>query len=77
MIKQKFKTSLVLMALLGLSSAAKADVIDVHSHYIGQEYVDYLTSHDAQLKEGFPLPKWSEQQLEDFMQRAKLTSSSC
>ena len=45
-----------------------AQVIDVHSHIIRNEYTDFLRAHNAELQETFPLPKWDIKAHLDFME---------
>ena len=49
--------------MVAIASTTMAQgVIDVHSHIITPDFVTVLQQHDAQLDEGFPLPKWNAEQ---------------
>lgn len=61
--------------LLSSVYVADAAVIDVHSHYIGSEYVSYLERTNQGLKEGFPLPKWKLEDTLSFMRDAGIDKS--
>ena len=69
---KKLSSLLVSVFLYGTSHAA---VIDVHNHYIGDEYVSYLEANNLSLKEGFPLPKWSLENDSSFMKEAGIDKS--
>ncbi len=56
-------------------STVYGSVIDVHSHYIGDEYVSYLSEHNLSMSEGFPLPSWQAEDTIKFMQDADITTS--
>ncbi len=58
-----------------LFGSSQAALIDVHSHYIGDEYVSYLDAHNLSLKEGFALPKWSLNSALEFMDLAGIEKS--
>ncbi|MBR1601437.1 MAG: amidohydrolase [Alphaproteobacteria bacterium] len=55
-------------AIYFLPISAFAQVIDVHSHIIPNEYTDFLREHNAELQETFPLPKWNKKAHLDFME---------
>ncbi len=57
----------LLVAVYLLPMNVLAQVIDVHSHIIPEEYSDFLRAHNAQLQETFPLPKWDIKAHLDFM----------
>ncbi|MBQ9275232.1 MAG: amidohydrolase [Succinivibrio sp.] len=69
------KKTLTALTSALLISTAQAEIADVHSHYIGAEYVQYLAEHDLSLKEGFPLPPWQLEDTLSFMQKAGITTS--
>lgn len=58
----------LLSALYLLPINTFAQVIDVHSHIIPNEYTDFLRAHNAELQETFPLPKWDIKAHLDFME---------
>jgi len=74
-----FKDSKLLFSSLFLScvliTRPASAMVDMHSHYIGDEYVKYLSDHNALLKEGFPLPAWSKNELFDFMKLSAIDTS--
>lgn len=49
---------------------ASAQTVDVHSHIIIPEYVEFLKAHGAELEETFPLPAWDAERHIAFMDRA-------
>ncbi len=49
----------VLAALLMYAPSHAQTLVDVHSHIIVSEYIDFLKKHHAELQETFPLPEWS------------------
>lgn len=59
---------LLLAAVYFLPINTSAQVIDVHSHIISNEYTDFLRAHNAELQETFPLPKWDIKAHLDFME---------
>ena len=69
---KKLSSLLLPLFLCGSSQAA---VIDVHNHYIGDEYIAYLEANNLSLKEGFPLPEWSLKNDTDFMLEAGIYKS--
>ncbi len=34
-------------------------LIDIHTHFLSKEYLDFLNKHDALLEDGFPLPNYN------------------
>ena len=55
--------------------------IDIHSHIITDEYLEYLRNHEALMDDGYPLPSWNETEHLKFMdsvgiERSVLTLSS-
>lgn len=43
------------MAFSAIQSIAQ---IDLHSHAITKDYMDYIKANGAEMDEGFPLPSW-------------------
>ncbi|MBR6057976.1 MAG: hypothetical protein IKP58_07400, partial [Victivallales bacterium] len=56
------------MAAIALS-AAETLVVDVHSHFITDGYLELVKKHNAQMDELYPIPEWSPKALHDFMYR--------
>ena len=71
---KKLSSLLIPLFLCGSSQAA---VIDVHNHYIGDEYIAYLEANNLSLKEGFPLPEWSLKTDTDFIAFGSDTDPHC
>ncbi|MCD7839552.1 MAG: amidohydrolase [Erysipelotrichaceae bacterium] len=44
-------------------------IIDVHTHFITKDYLDFLTRHDALNEDGFPIPKWHIEEHLDLMNK--------
>ena len=65
----------LLTALYLLPINTFAQVIDVHSHIIPAEYMDFLRANNAELQETFPLPKWDIKAHLDFMEDMKIDYS--
>ena len=38
------------------------EIIDIHSHFTTQEYLNMLEKHNASLEDGFPVPLWNIQE---------------
>ncbi len=52
----------------------KPSWIDVHSHFLPQQYLDAMTASGAADVDGFPLPHWSVEAHLDAMDRGGVTS---
>ena len=50
-------------------------VVDVHSHFLPQTYIENLALHGALMDEGFPLPKWSAEAQLKWMDGAGVETS--
>ncbi len=48
-------------------------VIDVHSHFISQEYLDVLKKYDKEKEDGFPTPHWSMEEHLKYMNEVGIT----
>ena len=57
------------MAAIALS-AAETLVVDVHSHFTTDGYLELVKKHNAQMDELYPIPEWSPKALHDFMGQA-------
>ena len=69
MIKRKLL--LIMSAIIGFSLvAAEPAVVDVHSHFTTEGYLELLKKHDALMDELYPIPEWSEDALRSFMEKA-------
>ena len=69
------KLCFTLFTLIFLPINVMAGVIDVHSHIIPTEYIDFLKQHNAELQETFPLPKWDAKNHIQFMNDMKIDYS--
>ena len=70
-----------LMTVLGMAAQTNIPAMDVHSHIVTDEYLNYLADHDALMEDGYPLPSWDENSHIAFMdstgiERSILTLSS-
>ena len=63
---------LALMTLLALPSTAQ---IDLHSHAVTQDYIDYIKANGAEMDEGFPIPVWDVEKHIAFMDKAGIQTS--
>ncbi|MDE6669540.1 MAG: amidohydrolase family protein [Muribaculaceae bacterium] len=51
---------LTIVTILTMNAQRNISAVDVHSHIITDEYLEYLGNHDALMKDGYPLPTWDE-----------------
>ena len=64
-----------------MSARTNIPAIDIHSHIVTDEYINFLADHDALMEDGYPLPTWDEKSHLAFMdssgiERSILTLSS-
>ncbi len=70
------KLLLIMSAIVSLSLAAvEPAVVDVHSHFTTESYLELLKRHDALMDELYPIPEWSEDALRSFMDNAAIRLS--
>lgn len=50
-----------------VNARPKLPAVDVHSHIVTDEYLDYLKANDALMADGYPLPSWDEKAHLAFM----------
>ncbi len=60
----------LIMNSCGKSESVQA--VDVHSHYIPQEYMSFVQEHNALMDELYPIPEWSEESLKAFTDNAEI-----
>lgn len=63
---------LTLMTAFALSASAQ---IDLHSHAITKDYMDYIKANGAEMDEGFPIPAWDVEKHLAFMDKAGIQTS--
>lgn len=54
---------------------APIKAVDVHSHFLVPEYIDALKKAKVENEDGFPMPKWSEEDHLSFMDQAEIELS--
>jgi Predicted metal-dependent hydrolase of the TIM-barrel fold len=60
------------MALSTLPTLAQ---IDIHSHAITENYIDFVKANGAEMDEGFPIPSWDLERHIAFMDKAGIQTS--
>ena len=60
------------MALSTLPTLAQ---IDIHSHAITENYIDFVKANGAEMDEGFPIPSWNLERHIAFMDKAGIQTS--
>ena len=60
------------MTLSALPSMAQ---IDIHSHAITENYIDFVKANGAEMDEGFPIPSWDLERHIAFMDKAGIHTS--
>lgn len=63
---------ITIMTAFALSASAQ---IDLHSHAITKDYIDYIKANGAEMDEGFPIPAWDVEKHLSFMDEAGIQSS--
>ncbi len=66
---RKLLLTMSTMAAFALS-AAETLVVDVHSHFTTDGYLELVKKHNAQMDELYPIPEWSPKALHDFTGQA-------
>ncbi|MDE5800925.1 MAG: amidohydrolase [Paramuribaculum sp.] len=72
------KVLLLISALLNIATmTARTDIpaIDVHSHVVTDEYIQYLKDNDALMEDGYPLPRWDVDAHLEFMDSTGIARS--
>ncbi|MDE5745341.1 MAG: amidohydrolase [Paramuribaculum sp.] len=64
-----------LMTVLGVVARTNIKAIDVHSHIVTDDYLNYLAYNDALMADGYPLPSWDETSHIEFMDSAGIARS--
>lgn len=64
-----------LFMMLSYLPTMAQNAIDVHSHIIPQNYLEYLDANNALMEEGFPLPKWDIDSQIRWMDEAGIKTS--
>lgn len=65
----------ILISSIMLSSFVSAQTVDLHSHNVLPEFVEFLEQHGAAMEEGFPLPRWDAESHLRFMDEAGIDKS--
>ena len=63
---------ITIMTAFALSASAQ---IDLHSHAITKDYMDYIKANGAEMDEGFPIPAWDVEKHLAFMDTAVIQTS--
>ncbi len=69
---KKHIATIILMALSTLPTLAQ---IDIHSHAITENYIDFVKANGAEMDEGFPIPSWNLERHIAFMDKAGIQTS--
>ena len=75
LLKSNMKKYLFLLIFFANFMNVYSKTIDVHSHIIPTEYIDFLKKHNAELQETFPLPKWDVNTHIQFMNETNIDYS--
>ena len=73
MIKKTILLIGIIAMSLMLNACGKSEsvqAVDVHSHYIPQEYMSFAQEHNALMDELYPIPEWNEESLKAFTDNA-------
>ena len=62
------KKSIITLLIMAFSAIQSIAQIDLHSHAITKNYMDYIKANGAELDDGFPLPAWDVEQHIAFME---------
>lgn len=71
---RKMKNILIITIMTAFALSASAQ-IDLHSHAITKDYIDYIKANGAEMDEGFPIPAWDVEKHLSFMDEAGIQSS--
>lgn len=69
------KNLFIIPALICSVGTMAQTALDVHSHIVTDRYTQLLKQHNAELEDGYPLPKWSVEKHIVFMQEAGIDCS--
>ena len=69
------RKSLILLAFMILPIIPSLAQIDLHSHAITKDYLDYIKANGAEMDEGFPIPAWDVEQHIAFMDKAGIQTA--
>lgn len=69
------RKSLIILAFMILSALPTLAQIDLHSHAITKDYLDYIKANGAEMDEGFPIPAWDVEQHIAFMDKAGIQTA--
>lgn len=58
---------LSIITVFSVNAQRHISIIDVHSHIVTGEYLEYLGNNDALMEDGYPLPTWDEKSHLAFM----------
>ena len=64
-----------LLSVFVMAAQTYIKAIDVHSHIVTDEYLQYLAANDALMEDGYPLPSWNERAHLAFMDSAGIDRS--
>ncbi|MDE6581526.1 MAG: amidohydrolase [Duncaniella sp.] len=67
--------AVIILSIIMNTRVDASTAVDVHSHIITDEYLDYLRAHDALMDDGYPLPGWDEKSHLAFMDSAGIERS--
>ena len=56
-----------LISLSAIVAHSQIPAIDIHSHIMTDEYLNYLSDNNALMEDGYPLPSWDEKSHLAFM----------
>ena len=69
---------LVLAAMftaLAMNAQQHLRAVDVHSHIVTDDYLEYLRANDALMEDGYPLPTWDKEAHLAFMDSVGISRS--
>ena len=66
---------LIILACMTLSALPSMAQIDIHSHAITENYIDFVKANGAEMDEGFPIPSWDLERHIAYMDKAGIQTS--
>ena len=69
------KKSIITLLIMAFSAIQSIAQIDLHSHAITKNYMDYIKANGAELDEGFPIPAWDVEKHLAFMDEVGIQTS--
>ena len=69
------KKSIITLLIMAFSAIQSIAQIDLHSHAITKDYIDYIKSNGAEMDEGFPIPAWDVEKHLAFMDEVGIQTS--